>query len=171
MPAFSLLFGHPTALVYEKLSPSHLATVLLLITKKGDREREEKIMVFFFIFIFLWVSSPHVLPREEAGEKGTSSSEKANGMSAFPSCTLRVSASTGFWWIYFMVWSSERGGVLTAGRTGRGRSWTFLGFEGTIEHQDFYHRSLKVQQKGTMKSGKCSSSHSGPCLVSCLLRH
>lgn len=37
------------------------------------------------IFFFLRVSSPHVLPREEAGERGTSSPEKANGMSAFPS--------------------------------------------------------------------------------------
>lgn len=36
-------------------------------------------------FFFLRVSSPHVLPREEAGERGTSSPEKANGMSAFPS--------------------------------------------------------------------------------------
>lgn len=70
-------------------------------------------MVFlFFLFFnfFLWVSSPHVLPREEAGERGTSSPEKANGMSAFPSCRLGVSASTGFWWIYFMVLISERGG-------------------------------------------------------------
>lgn len=51
-----------------------------------------------------------MLPLEEAGERGGSSPEKANGMSAFPSCRLGVSASTGFWWIYFMVLISERVG-------------------------------------------------------------
>lgn len=47
----------------------------------GVGEREEKKHFFFS----LRVSSPHVLPREEAGERGTSRPEKSNGMSAFPS--------------------------------------------------------------------------------------